>query len=237
MINIFILGIFENQIWRTLGCVCFGWKSFSEMLFGKCGCLVGPENRIFWKLISIDRKKMALTTEIILHFHFHFKVFLEKERERERACERKKTELQSSPMIAGEPRAPVRADLASSSTTTAIRDRDLVTLIAISPSWDRAVNRDRRRGRRTGACEAPHRRTQSSVDRWWFFFWVLSMFFWVCLFLLLFQTPENIFRKIFWNATKHMKTFSFPENSIFGKWHFPKMEYFPKMLLHKPNTA
>ena len=77
---------------------------------------------------------MALTTEIILHFHFHFKVFLEKERERERACERKKTELQSSPTIAGEPRAPVRVDLTSSSLTTAIRDRDLVTLIAISPS-------------------------------------------------------------------------------------------------------
>ena len=90
-----------------------------EMLFRKWGCLVGPENRIFRKLISVDRKKMALTTEII-----HFKVFPERERERERARERKKTELQSSPMIAGEPRAPVRTDLASSSSTTAIRDRD-----------------------------------------------------------------------------------------------------------------
>ena len=49
--------------------------------------------------------------------------------------------------------------------------------------------------------------------------WVLSVFFWVCLFLLLFQTPENIFRKIFENATKHMKTFSFPENSISEKWN------------------
>ena len=52
-----------------------------------------------------------------------------------------------------------------------------------------------------------------------FFFWVLSVFFWVCLFLLLFQTLENIFREIFWNATKHMKTFSFPKNSISGKWN------------------
>ena len=72
---------------------------------------------------------MALTTEIILHFHFPFKVFPEKERERERereqAHERKKIELQPSPTIAGEPRAPVRADLASSSPTTVIRDRDL----------------------------------------------------------------------------------------------------------------
>ena len=81
----------------SLRCVCFRWKSLPEMLFWKCGCLVGPENRIFRKLISVDRKKKALTTEIILHFHFHFKVFLEKERERERerARERKKTELQS----------------------------------------------------------------------------------------------------------------------------------------------
>ena len=58
------------------------------MLFRKWGCLVGPENRIFRKLISVDPKKMALTTEIILHFHFHFKVFPEKERERERESER-----------------------------------------------------------------------------------------------------------------------------------------------------
>ena len=55
-------------------------------------------------------------------------------------------------------------------------DRDL-TKIAISPPWDCAVNRDRRRGRWTGAREAPRRRTPSCVDRWWFFFWVLSVFF------------------------------------------------------------
>ena len=36
------------------------------------------------------------------------------------------------------------------------------------------------------------------------------------------QTSENIFRNIFWNATKHMKTFSFPENSIFGKYLFSR---------------
>ena len=61
---------------------------FGENHFRKCRCLVGPENRIFRKLISVDQKKMALTTEIILHFHFHFKVFPEKERERERARDR-----------------------------------------------------------------------------------------------------------------------------------------------------
>ena len=82
-----------------LGCVCFGWKSLLEILFRKWGCLVGPENRIFRKLNSVDRKKMALTTEIILHFHFHFKVFPEKERERERASAREE-----------EDRAPVQSD-------------------------------------------------------------------------------------------------------------------------------
>ena len=34
------------------------------------------------------------------------------------------------------------------------------------------------------------------------------------------QTSENIFRNIFWNATKHMKIFSFSENSISGKYLF-----------------
>ena len=47
-----------------------------------------------------------------------------------------------------------------------------------------------------------------------FFFWVVAcgLCFLICVFLLLFQTPENIFRKFFWNATKHMETFSFSGN-------------------------
>ena len=34
------------------------------------------------------------------------------------------------------------------------------------------------------------------------------------------QTPKNIFQNIFWNATKHLKIFSFSENSISGKYLF-----------------
>ena len=34
------------------------------------------------------------------------------------------------------------------------------------------------------------------------------------------QTLENIFQSIFWNATKHLKIFSFPENSIFSGKYF-----------------
>ena len=97
------------------------------MLFRKWGCLVGPENRIFQKLISVDRKKIGF--DYGNHFTLSFSlqsISGERERERERASARSlMTELQSNPTIAGEPRAPVRADLASSSSTTAIRDRDL----------------------------------------------------------------------------------------------------------------
>ena len=73
---------------------------------------------------------MALTTENILHSFSLQSIFGERERESKRVRERKKTELQSSPTIVGEPRAPVRVDLANSSPTTAIhrrgalRDRD-----------------------------------------------------------------------------------------------------------------
>ena len=78
------------------------------MLFRKCGCLVSPENRIFRKSISFDRKKYALTTEIHFRSYFHFKWFPDRQRERE--SERKKRanpELQSNPTIAGKPRAPI----------------------------------------------------------------------------------------------------------------------------------
>ena len=92
-------------------------------------------------------------------------------------------------------------------------------------------------------CDLAPRRTQSPLslpslnltgfDD--FFFGFCPCFSGFCLFLLLFQTLENIFRNFFWNATKHMKTFSFPENNISGKYQ--KMEYFLEMLLHEPNTA
>ena len=54
------------------------------MLFRKCGCLIGFENRIFWKSFSFNRKKEALTTEIHFRSYFHLKWFLDRERERER---------------------------------------------------------------------------------------------------------------------------------------------------------
>ena len=73
-----------NMFESNLGCVCFGGKHFQEIIFRKIGCLVGFENRIFWKSFSFDRKKEALTIEIHFRSYFHFKWFLNRERERER---------------------------------------------------------------------------------------------------------------------------------------------------------
>ena len=97
--------------------------------------------------------------------------------------------------------------------------------ITISRSVDRdlakqsGASRDpnRRRGHQTGAREAPRRRTLSSVERQSGF---CPCFLGLSFPCSIFQTPENIFRKIFGNTIKHMKTFSFPE-----------------ILLHEPNTA
>ena len=80
------------------------------------------------------------------------------------------------------------------------RRRDLAK-IAILPSRDRTVNRDlgSRSRSRTGAgardLESRSRSCVVIVDD--FFSWVVALCFLICVFLLLFQTPENIFRKIF----------------------------------------
>ena len=70
------------------------------MLFRKWGCLVGPENSIFRKLKSVDRKKMSLTTEIDLHFYFPFKAFPENERGRESACVRERRSVKRDLVVA-----------------------------------------------------------------------------------------------------------------------------------------
>ena len=156
------------------------------MLFQKWGCLVGPENRIFRKLISVDRKKMALTTEIILHFHFHFKVFLERERERE---------SERASALEEEDRAPVQFDdRRRTPSSSPRRSREL--------QYDDRDPRSRSTLREIAVVElelAKHRAIEPSrasiVDDFFSRLWLV--FFWVCLFLLLFQIPENIFRKIF----------------------------------------
>ena len=56
--------------------------------------------------------------------------------------------------------------------------------------------------------------------------------FLICVFLLLFQTPENIFRKNFWNATKHHGNIF-----LFRKLAFLENMYFSENDLQQPNTA
>ena len=122
----------RGQCSCNLGCVCFGWKSLPEMLFRKWGCLVGPENSIFWKLKSVDPKKKPLTTEIDLHFYFPFKAFPENEREREsaRARERRSDDRD---LVVARSRRWLRS-----------RDGKIAPLIAISPPRDRAGERSER---------------------------------------------------------------------------------------------
>ena len=50
---------------------------------------------------------------------------------------------------------------------------------------------------------------------WW---WVLCGWWWKIAFLECYQTHENIFQNNFHNTTKHLKIFSFPENSISEKY-------------------
>ena len=180
------------------------------MLFRKCGCLVGPENRIFRKLISVDWKKKALTTEMNFRSYFHFKWIPEREREKHARTHQSapfaRTKLQSVPFART---SAVDHDLRSQSHLRVGRD------LAKQSGASRDPNR--RRGHQTGAREAPRRRTLSSVERQSGF---CPCFLGLSFPCSIFQTPENIFRKIFWNTIKHMKTFSFPE-----------------ILLHEPNTA
>ena len=199
------------------------------MLFRKWGCLVGPENSIFRKLKSVDLKKKPLTTEMLLHFYFPFKSFPENERERESAHVRERR--RSSPRSRAP--APVRRrdrwrdrDRAVNRDSARSRSR-----IAIALSRSRSCCRSRSlhdhglgsRSRRCVVIAISDRDRAviaisdravigciSGIDD--FFFLGCGLCFLICVFLLPFQTPENIFRKIFWNATKHMETFSFSGN-------------------------
>ena len=126
------------------------------MLFWKCGCLVDLENRIFRKLISVDRKKKALTTEMNFRSYFHFKWIPEREREREREREsaREEGELQSSPTIADDLQSSLVQSISSTRCRSQSREAPRRSLsrealigamlceIAIDASWDRAIDRD-----------------------------------------------------------------------------------------------
>ena len=67
-----------------LGCVCFGWKWFQEIiftLFRMFGCN-GKYN--FPEIVFLLTRIYAFDSEMNLRSHFHFNSFPERERERER---------------------------------------------------------------------------------------------------------------------------------------------------------
>ena len=154
--------------------------------------MVGPENSIFRKLKSVDRKKMPLTTEIILHFYFPFKVFPENERERERARDR---DLHSAPIAISPANIPVAVD------------RNLAKIAidsAISPSI--AISR-KRRGHRTVFSVV--------VDD---FFLGCGLCFSEFVFSFFFSKHQKIFSgKFFEMQPNTWKHYPFPKNMYFLK--------------------
>ena len=97
-----------NICWSSahLGCVCFGFKPFQEIIFVKPCVWLHMENRIFRICISFDRKKKPLTRKlfyisIFTSNHFQIELQMRKEREREREREREKRWARTD-------RAPVR---------------------------------------------------------------------------------------------------------------------------------
>ena len=187
--------------------LCLFWvkitsgNAFPEMrLFGRSGKFYFPENEIRWP------KKCAFDHGNAFTLSFYLQRISGKwERERERARARRR-----SSGIAISWRRRDRDPARSRSRIATCRDRDraviaIATRIAIATQIAIAIS-DRDHGAVVGL--------KTFLELMIFFFWVVAcgLCFLICVFLLLFQTPENIFRKIFWNATKHMETFSFSGN-------------------------
>ena len=149
-----------------LGCVCFGWKWFQEIiftLFRMFGChrkWYFPEND--FRLTNI----FTFDPEMIFSSHFHFKAFPEKERERGRARARERGEETKQSVDLQAALISRRRDLAKIAISCR---RELGPQIVIDTRCREIAISNRSRDR----------------DRWWYFSWV-------CVFLLLFQTPKNI---------------------------------------------
>ena len=145
---------------------------FGENHFRKCRCLVGLENRIFRKLISVDPKKKALITKMNFRSYFHFKWISERERERESESAKGRQRPSwcrshiQAPVgaVRKHQRRRLQSEIVNSSSRRSRSVRCFARLRRRSRSCEAARSsrdHDRRRGRRIGAREAPHRRTQS----------------------------------------------------------------------------
>ena len=81
----------KPQDW-SVGCVCFGWKWFQEIIFTQAR-MFGCNGNFYFPEIHFQLTKIySFDPELILHFYFRFKSFPEKERVRERERERERRE-------------------------------------------------------------------------------------------------------------------------------------------------
>ena len=227
----------ETQLFHALvlhlGCVCFGWKWFQEIIF--------PQTRMFGchgKWLPVDQ-----------YFHlwpgndfppsFSLQIISgkrEKEREERAQIRERERERRESPDRAARP-------------TIAPRRRAAWSTIAI----DEIVRRDRWSSgaiaivdcaaRRTIAPTSPPldvaftARSHLLLRRIWFISFAAFCFFcriW-CIFcknVWMNQIPKLIFRKTNFVTAKHMKTFSFSENSISGKWNIFRKYFYANQCQH-----
>ena len=168
-----------------------------------------------------QKKRLWLRKWISVPIFTSNEIWRERERERERERKREKHN-QSAPFA--RPSSSRRRSQAPM-PSIAIRDREhafapivigavlrkIAPSIAISPSCrSRSTARSSNWSSRSTTPSNPVERRAS--------IWMLCLFFWFCLFpCSIFQTPKNIFQKIFWNTIKHIKIFFFSEYNISEK--------------------
>ena len=163
----------ETQLFHALvlhlGCVCFGWKWFQEIIF--------PQTRMFGchgKWLPVDQY-FHLWPENDFAPSFSLQIISGKrEKEREERAQIREREREKR-----EPRSRHCADDHTVPTSGAIDKRDRRDR-AGSRSWSTARS-----------CEASITISDLPLSPLIaIFFWVVAyVFFWICVFLLLFQTP------------------------------------------------
>ena len=215
-----------------------GQNHFRKYFFGNAGVWLVRKIEFSGNWFPLTQKKKALITEMNFRSYFHFKWIPERERERGKHNQSAlfaRTKFQSTPFastsaVDRDPRSRTRLR-PDRNRRGALRDRNwrFARSRRRLPSRLRA-DRHRRFTRSRSMARSSYWSLRSTapsnpVERW-ASIWVLCLFFWFCLFpCSIFQTSENIFRKIFWNTTKHIKTFSFPENGIFSRNAFTRTKH------------
>ena len=210
----------------TKGAFVLGENDFRKSFSPKPRRLAATINFIFRKIASYWPKFSPLTRKwffTLIFTSIHFRREREREREeraqiRERVREERAQigEHQSSiaPLIGRSHRAEERRDRQDREVRSSGRSQ--------RSSIDEQCAFDKRARRSTIAPLVARRTAHRSL----LIHFLLLGFGFFCLIWCIFckniwmnQTPELIFRKTSFVTSKHMKTFSFSENSISGKWN------------------